>query len=423
MSTLTCLCGRTTHQSPCHRSNGSAADGDLRGALRGRPMSLPMWGDVCSGRGRDPCTGDSKHATVRTTAVHTSRVKGTLTVADLQTIHALMSQAIRTVPAVGKNSQAPANMGGYRFRGVEDILTALKPIIANLGLFVVPTTLERIESERKLAGGKVQYVVDLHIQFTWYGPLGDTLIASTWGEGSDMGDKATQKAYTSAYKSMLSETFMLADAETDSERHEVPETQGTTRSSRQEQPARQDPPAQRPEPPPPPAPPAGWADAQSSADAHIDVLAQARTLKASVAVDDPVLDTLKAFVKEQGWPMTPDNLALYSGMIRDAQPPQKPQEDPSPVQVPETPPQAQTPAPGPRKATTADRAPFDPCTWCRNDLTTEQVGAGIVLILPPDEGETEESYIHEDCYEEYLEDRKKSLADEDPGRPFEGVTA
>lgn len=140
-------------------------------------------------------------------------------------IHVLMGKVLAEMPAVGKNSQAPSNMGGYAFRGIEDVLSALKPTMAKLGVFCTPSTIERRDSERSVGQNKTMFVVDLHIVWTFYGPAGDSVTTDAWGCGTDMGDKAPQKAATSAFKTMLGQTFVIGDEATDSERHSVPETE------------------------------------------------------------------------------------------------------------------------------------------------------------------------------------------------------
>lgn len=142
-----------------------------------------------------------------------------------QTIHFLMGKVLDAIAPVGKNSQAPANMGGYAFRGIEDVLAAVKPAMGKYGVFCVPVVLERVLSERQVGQNKTMFVVDLHMEWTFYGPAGDSVVARCWGQGTDMGDKATQKAMTSAFKSVLMQTFAIGDSATDSERHSVPETE------------------------------------------------------------------------------------------------------------------------------------------------------------------------------------------------------
>lgn len=324
--------------------------------------------------------------------------------AESQSIYALMSQAIAAVPSVGKNSQAPASMGGYMFRGIEDVLAALKPIIARLGLFPVPVTLERIESERKVTGGKAQYVVDLHIQWTWYGPLGDSIVATTWGEGSDMGDKATQKAHTAAYKTMMVEVFMLADVESDSERHIVPDTEGTTRSSRPQSPP--DPPPFVPDPmmiygpdgisPIMPVP-AGWADAVSCNSAHDGVKVMIRTALASLPEADRA-EARKPWDEHKdayGWPMIKDALIELSLMVAKVTQIQEARND---QPAPGTPSNSSTPQDGPSGALSGEPGPE--CPWC-----------GKAIELGEDHRETPDGPMHVACFHQ--------SGVEDSGRAFD----
>jgi hypothetical protein len=115
-------------------------------------------------------------------------------------------------------------MGGYSFRGIEAITAALKPLLAEHGVFFAPETLNRIDTVRTTGQNKSLYVTDVHVQFNFYDLDGHTFSTSVWGQGSDSGDKAVSKAYTSALKSMLGSTFCISDQETDSERHVVEES-------------------------------------------------------------------------------------------------------------------------------------------------------------------------------------------------------
>lgn len=144
---------------------------------------------------------------------------------DHEPLPVLMAQVLGALPPIGKDDKAPANMGGYSFRGIESITSALKPLLAKHGVFCVPKTIDRIGSQRSVGQSKTMFVVDVLVEFTFYGPSGDSITCSTWGEGTDMGDKATQKAYTSSFKSMLAQVFCIADSATDSERHEVPDAE------------------------------------------------------------------------------------------------------------------------------------------------------------------------------------------------------
>lgn len=139
-------------------------------------------------------------------------------------VHECVARILADLPAIQKNGTAPANMGGYKFRRVEDITAALKPLFAQYGVLCLPSVMSRVESQRSTSKGGILFCVDLEICFRFIGPQGDELATNVWGQGTDSGDKATQKAVTSAFKTMLSVVFCISDSEMDAEAHDVPET-------------------------------------------------------------------------------------------------------------------------------------------------------------------------------------------------------
>lgn len=143
---------------------------------------------------------------------------------EMPQVYEAVRRVLADMPAIEKGGTAPANMGGYKFRRVEDITAALKPLFAKHGVLCMPTVKQRVETQRNTANNKVLYCVDLEIEFAFYGPKGDCLTTNVWGQGTDSGDKATQKAVTSAFKTLLSVVFCISDSEMDAEAHDVPET-------------------------------------------------------------------------------------------------------------------------------------------------------------------------------------------------------
>lgn len=127
------------------------------------------------------------------------------------TVYQDVANIVAELPAIGKDSVNTQQ--GYKFRGIETILEHLKPLLAKHGVFIVPTVLERVPATRQTKGGTNMYEVNLHVQFTFYGSEGDHFSASAWGEGTDMGDKATNKAMTGAFKSVLLQSFAIAGGE------------------------------------------------------------------------------------------------------------------------------------------------------------------------------------------------------------------
>ena len=138
-------------------------------------------------------------------------------------------EAIRRVvtdfDGVGKNQRNKEQ--GYNFRGIDDVLKILHPLLAKHGVVFVPDVLEREYEERVSAKGTVGHCCHLHVRYRIYGPGGDYVEGSAWGEGLDYGDKSTNKAMTAAFKYALFQVFAVSDPTDDGDR-ESPEGGATT---------------------------------------------------------------------------------------------------------------------------------------------------------------------------------------------------
>lgn len=130
---------------------------------------------------------------------------------DDRTVYQRMLSIIEELPAIGKTQENTQQR--FMFRGHDDVMNALNPLLAKHGVFIVPHVLERRAGERITGNNKTMYEVNLRIEFTFYGAAGDSFTASGWGEGTDMGDKSTSKAMTMAFKYVIAQAFALATAE------------------------------------------------------------------------------------------------------------------------------------------------------------------------------------------------------------------
>lgn len=127
-------------------------------------------------------------------------------------IHVAMSRVLAQLPAIGKNQRNVQQ--GFNFRGVDDVLNALNPLLSEHGIVIVPhRVLGREAGTRQTARGGTMYEVSLHVRYRFYGPAGDFIEAEGWGEGTDSGDKATPKAMTGAYKYVLFQAFSISTEE------------------------------------------------------------------------------------------------------------------------------------------------------------------------------------------------------------------
>lgn len=132
--------------------------------------------------------------------------------ADSRSVHQRMVAVLADLPAIGKDQVNVQQ--DFNYRGHDDILNALNPLMAKHGVFVVPWVLDRVTDQRRTRSGSVMYEVNLHVRYTFYGANGDSVSASAWGEGTDTGDKSTNKAMTMAFKNVLSQAFAIATEET-----------------------------------------------------------------------------------------------------------------------------------------------------------------------------------------------------------------
>jgi hypothetical protein len=127
-------------------------------------------------------------------------------------IYTLMGKILKELPAIGKTQENTQQ--GFMYRGHDDVLNALNPLLAKHGVFIGVSVLERLTDKRQTRSGGIMFEVNLHVLYTFYAPDGSQVTAEAWGEGTDSGDKATNKAMTGAFKNVLAQVFAISTAET-----------------------------------------------------------------------------------------------------------------------------------------------------------------------------------------------------------------
>lgn len=137
-------------------------------------------------------------------------------------IYAAISAAMADISAIAKDKYNQNQ--GFKFRGIDDVMNALKPILTKNKIFTVPQVLEQTrESKVTTKGGELRYSL-LKIAFRFYTTDGSFVEAVTLGEGMDSGDKASNKAMAIAYKYALFQVFCIPTEEMtdpDSESYET----------------------------------------------------------------------------------------------------------------------------------------------------------------------------------------------------------
>lgn len=98
---------------------------------------------------------------------------------------------------------------GFQFRGIDEIMNELQPVLKKHGLFVVPKVREVIRQEKPTKTGGVLLYSIVTMEYTMYAADGTFISGATVGEGMDSGDKASNKAMAVALKYFLLQTFCI----------------------------------------------------------------------------------------------------------------------------------------------------------------------------------------------------------------------
>lgn len=125
------------------------------------------------------------------------------------------------IEAIAKNRNNASQ--GFKFRGIDDIYNELHPRLAKHGIFTVPEVLEERREERPTKSGGVMVHVILKIKFTFFAEDGSSVAAIMVGEGSDTGDKASNKAQAVAHKYALLQVFAIPTEDSKDPDAESPE--------------------------------------------------------------------------------------------------------------------------------------------------------------------------------------------------------
>lgn len=115
------------------------------------------------------------------------------------------------IGAIGKDRKNQQQ--GFMYRGVEDVMNALQPIMQKHGIFVVPEVVAQIREERQTKnGGNLIYSI-LTVKHHFIATDGSEVVSVTIGEGMDSADKASNKAMSVAFKYACFEVFCIPTSE------------------------------------------------------------------------------------------------------------------------------------------------------------------------------------------------------------------
>lgn len=98
----------------------------------------------------------------------------------------------------------------YQYRGIDDVLNELSPLLAQHRLCILPRIQKRSVTERRDRHGDLLINVTLKAAFDLVcAEDGSHHVIESFGEALDAGDKATSKAMTAAYKYAVIQAFCI----------------------------------------------------------------------------------------------------------------------------------------------------------------------------------------------------------------------
>ncbi|MFI0739319.1 ERF family protein [Streptomyces sp. NPDC021100] len=122
--------------------------------------------------------------------------------ADAPRVFTAINAVMRDAMPVGKNQRNEQQ--NYRFRGIDDVMSAMAGPLRTHGVFILPAIAQQAQSR----DGKMTRTL-ITMRYRIYGPAGDCLVAEVPGEAFDFADKSMNKAQSAALKYLLFTLFML----------------------------------------------------------------------------------------------------------------------------------------------------------------------------------------------------------------------
>lgn len=125
------------------------------------------------------------------------------------------------VRALGKDNRTDSGTR-FNFRGVDDVMNLVGPVLRTHGVSVVPTSVQHMPETYATSKGTAMRNVTVVVTYAIHGPAGDTMAGAAAGEAADAGDKATPKAMSVAFRTFLLQSLCLPteDRDPDMDQHE-----------------------------------------------------------------------------------------------------------------------------------------------------------------------------------------------------------
>lgn len=125
-------------------------------------------------------------------------------------VYQAISNVMRAMSKSGISKVRKNQQQGYAFRGIDDAMNALSPVLAENGLLVLPRVQSRTVTERATNKGGLLFYTVLDVEFDFVSAEdGSKHTIRTIGEAMDSADKSSNKAMSAAYKYACFQAFCI----------------------------------------------------------------------------------------------------------------------------------------------------------------------------------------------------------------------
>jgi hypothetical protein len=141
-------------------------------------------------------------------------------------VFAAISNVTAALAKVGIAKSQRNKDQGYSFRGIDQVYNALAPLLAQYKLVILPKVLSREVREHTFNKGGKGSAVALTVEYQFVSAEDNSCISVvSVGEGLDSSDKATNKAFSAAYKYAVMQAFAIPIEGTPDADSETPESE------------------------------------------------------------------------------------------------------------------------------------------------------------------------------------------------------
>lgn len=130
----------------------------------------------------------------------------------MTTIHTAIRGVMRDISKTGIAKLKKNVQQGYNFRGIEDAMNEMSPLLVNNGITVTPsysdlTVIDRVKGDP--ADAKATRFATIKGSFRFEAEDGSHVVSECYGEAMDSGDKAVTKAQSVAFRTALFQQFVV----------------------------------------------------------------------------------------------------------------------------------------------------------------------------------------------------------------------